>query len=314
MSKPVSISVIVPIYGVEKFIARFADSLLSQDYPHIQFIFVNDETKDGSMLVLNNLIEQCYFHLKERIVIVNKKNEGCPKARRTGLSHATGDYVVHADPDDWFAEGAFTKIAAVAQQTQADLLYFDYYKEYEAKGKTKYISERLYTIEKKDDYIRDMYNHRTCGSVWNKCVKRSVYMENPVYYPQTPSAEDVCLMTQLVGYSSSLVHIQSPLYHYRRDNPGSVSKRNPKFRRYRAVVKFLDMYEFYNNMPQDNVPIRSIYEDIVMKAGWSSIMHRFDLFTERPYLAKDIRKASISSRRETPVFAQIITKIYSIFA
>lgn len=313
MTQEVTISVIVPIYGVEKFIGRFAESLLSQSYQHIQFIFVNDGTKDGSMIVLRNLIEERFSHLKDRIIIVDKENEGCPKARRTGLDHATGDYIMHADPDDWYAPDAFKTIAAAAQQMQADLLYFDYYKEYESKGKTKHKVEKLYDIEQKENYIRDMYNHRACGCVWNKAVRRSVYTDNTIYYPQTPSAEDVCLMVQLVGYSKSFGHIESPLYHYRRDNPGSVSKRNPKFRRYRAVVKFLDMYEFYRDVKQEYVPIRSISEDIVVKAGWSSIMYRFGFFKERPYLAADIRKAPICLERETPLLAQLITKIYSLF-
>ena len=313
MVQGVTISVIVPIYGVERFIGRFAESLLSQSYPDIQFIFVNDGSKDRSVTVLRGLIDERFSHLKDRIIIVDKENEGCPKARRTGLEYATGDYIMHADPDDWYSEGAFTAIAAAVQENQADLLYFDYYKEYETKGKTKHKKEKLYTIEYKEKYIRDMYNHRACGCVWNKIVRRSVYTDNPIYFPQTSSAEDVCLMTQLVGYSKSFAHIEAPLYHYRRDNPGSVSKRNPKFRRYRAVVKFLDMYEFYKDMPQEYVPIRSIYEDIVVKAGWSSIMYRFGFFKERSYLAEDIRKAPISSKRETPLLAQLITKIYSIF-
>lgn len=308
-----TISVIVPIYGVEKYIGRFAGSLLSQSYDGIQFIFVNDCTKDASMTVLNSLIEERFSHLKDRIVIVDKENEGCPKARRTGLDHATGDYVMHADPDDWYEEGAFEKIAAVADATGADFIYCDYFKEY-LKGsgqKTRHIRERLYTIEQKDDYIRDMYNHKACGCVWNKCVKRSVYTDNRICYPQTSCAEDVCLTTQLAGYSRSMVHLAGPVYHYRRDNPTSVSRKNPKFRRYRAVEKFLDMYEFYNGPSGAVQPVSVIFDDIMMKAGWSSIMYGFGLFDERPYLADGICRIAVSTKRETPVVAQLITKAFA---
>ena len=67
MNTSVNISVIVPIYGVEKYISRFAVSLLSQSYEGIQFIFVNDGTKDGSMTVLRSLIDERFSHLKDRI-------------------------------------------------------------------------------------------------------------------------------------------------------------------------------------------------------------------------------------------------------
>lgn len=313
MNTSVNISVIVPIYGVEKYISRFAVSLLSQSYEGIQFIFVNDGTKDGSMTVLRSLIDERFSHLKDRIVLVDKENEGCPKARRTGLDHATGDYVMHADPDDWYEDGAFEKIAAVAQATDADMIYCDYYKEYQknSKHKTKHKKENLYTIEQKNDYIRDMYNHKACGCVWNKCVKRSVYLENRIYYPQTSCAEDVCLTTQLAGYSRSIVHLCTPIYHYRRDNPTSVSRRNPKFRRYRAVEKFLDLYEFYGGTSNEECPVSVIFDDIMMKAGWSTIIYGFDFFRTRSYLVDNICHASLKTDRSVPLAAQIFTKLYT---
>lgn len=308
MSKPVSISVIVPIYGVEKYIARFADSLLSQDYPHIQFIFVNDETKDGSMRVLNNLIEERYSDLKDRIIIINKKNEGCPKARRTGLSYATGDYITHSDPDDWYEQGAFSEIASVAESTGADFIYFDFYKEYINKKKPK--CERDYTIDQKDEFIRNMYNHKSYGCHWNKCVKRSVY-DNKIYFAQVPCAEDICLTTQLLGYSSSITHIRKPLYHYMKDNPNAVTRRNPKFKRFRAVSNMLGQYEFYKDMQLSEVPVSVVFDDVMIKAGWSSIIYGFDFFKTRPYLAENICRVPLKKDRPTPMAAQLFTKLYS---
>lgn len=313
MGSNVTISVIVPIYGVEKYIGRFAESLLCQSYEGLQFVFVNDGTKDASMTVLRDLIDERFSHLEDRIIIVDKENEGCPKARRTGLDHATGDYVMHADPDDWYEAGVFEKIAAAAEMTGADFIYCDYFKEYlkGSRQKTKHKKEPLYTIEQKNEYIRDMFNHKASGCVWNKCVKRSVYQKNRIYYPQTSCAEDICLMAQLAGYSKSMAHLCSPVYHYRRDNPTSVSRRNPKFRRFRAVEKFLDMYEFYNDMSAEVQPVSVIYDDIMMKAGWSSIMYRFGLLNDRPYLADKIGRIAVSMKRETPVIAQLLTKVYA---
>ena len=79
------ISLVVPIYGVEKYIRQFAESALGQTYQDLQFVFVNDGTKDRSMDILNELIEEKYQHLKSRIVIVNKENQGLPATCSTGL-------------------------------------------------------------------------------------------------------------------------------------------------------------------------------------------------------------------------------------
>ena len=85
-----SISLIAPVYGVEKYIAKFAVSVLEQTYQDIQFIFVNDGTKDRSMEILDELIENSYAHLKPRILIINKENGGLPSARKAGLEAAEG--------------------------------------------------------------------------------------------------------------------------------------------------------------------------------------------------------------------------------
>ncbi|MBQ5836463.1 MAG: glycosyltransferase family 2 protein, partial [Alistipes sp.] len=100
MSHRYKISLIVPIYGVERYIAQCAKSVLGQTYEDIQFIFVNDGTKDRSMEILGELIEAEFSHLKERILIINKENGGLPSARKAGLEAAEGEYILFADSDD----------------------------------------------------------------------------------------------------------------------------------------------------------------------------------------------------------------------
>ena len=150
---PITISIVAPIYGVEKFVAKFADSVLGQSYPHIQYIFVNDGTKDSSMEVLDDVISKGYVHRKEQIVIVNKENGGLPAARQTGLQYVTGDYVLHVDSDDWLAEDAIASIVSKIEETGSEVIYFDYVKEYPNKSKIK--CEHLYDTSTKGQYIRD---------------------------------------------------------------------------------------------------------------------------------------------------------------
>ena len=82
MNKDIVISLVVPVYGVEKYIAEFARSVFSQTYPHVQFIFVNDGTKDNSIQVLNDVIDNEFPALRDRIVIVDKKNGGLPAKKK----------------------------------------------------------------------------------------------------------------------------------------------------------------------------------------------------------------------------------------
>ena len=134
------LSIIVPIYGVEKYIAQFAHSLLGQTYTDVQFIFVNDGTKDQSVEILEAIIERQYSYLRPNILIINKENEGLPKARETGLAHATGEYILFADSDDWLELDAVETVVNCIKETQADLIYFDLVKEYGQR--TSYKTER----------------------------------------------------------------------------------------------------------------------------------------------------------------------------
>lgn len=310
MKSPITISVIAPMYGVEPYIVHFAESLLSQRYPHIEYIFVNDGTKDRSVELLEELIERKYSHLKPQIKIIHKENGGLPAARRTGLDHATGDYIYHADSDDWLAEDAIARMAAKIAQSDADIVYFDFYKEYPTRTKAK--RERDYRTDDQQEYVRNMYNHRSYASVWNKCVRRTLYTDNTIYTPQYGYAEDCYLMSQIVGYSRSIAHLDGYLYHYRKGNPNALTKQQRKRRKREYALNFIDLYEKYRDVPREKNPVAVIFDDIVIQAGWYSILYGLDLFRKYPWLAEAIRRAKIRGKADVWIIAQIATKIFSL--
>lgn len=308
---PITISLVAPIYGVEKFIAKFADSVLGQSYPYIQYVFVNDGTKDASMVILNDIILKKYAYRKKHIVIVNKENGGLPAARQTGLQYVTGDYVLHVDSDDWLAEDAIESIVSRIEETGSEVVYFDYVKEYPNKSKIK--RERLYDISVKDVYIRDMYAHKVAGSVWNKCVKTTLYTEHELYIPRYGYAEDCCLCVQLLGYASSITYLNEALYHYRKGNPQAMTRQGIRKRKWEYIENFLNLYEAYRDVPDGDNPIACIVDDILIQAGWYSILYNFKLFVCRPYLAREIRRSRIRKGTNVWVGFQILTKLYALF-
>lgn len=309
MEVQVSISLVIPIYGVERFIGRFAESVLGQTYPHIQFVFVNDGTKDSSVEILESLIDNKFRHLRERILIVHKDNAGLPAARATGMEYAVSDYIWHIDSDDWIEEDAVRKIAECAARTDADIIYFNFYKEYADRTKLK--ADNDYTAAEKFAYQRDMYNHRAHGCVWNKCVKRKLYTDNQIHFPKYSYAEDTFLMSQLVGYAGSIVHLNEALYHYRKDNPHAITRQGSKKRHREAVMNFLSLYEIYRDRT-DN-PVAQLFDDVFYRAGAYSILYRLGLFKDYPYLAAKILKAKLRSRADIWIPVQIALKIYAFF-
>lgn len=304
------VSLIAPVYGVEKYIAKFAESVLGQTYQDVQFIFVNDGTKDRSIDILNELIEAKYADMKSHILIINKENGGLPSARKAGLEAADGDYILFADSDDWLETDALAKIMAKADETDADIIYFDLLKEYG--DRTSYKKEREYTAETKDEFIINIFNYKSHGYTVTKCFKRSIYTDNVIHMPKLGMHEDIYMMSQIIFYAKSLVHIPEALYHYRKDNPDSFCAQDRVKRHIASTNNMLDLYEHYRDNLKGS-PIEKVAGSILMRAGQHSLIHGHDFYKSHPYLAEDIRKTRISCRYRTALPMQVIVKIYSLF-
>ena len=312
MQKDIKISIIAPIYGVEQYIVEFADSVLSQSYPHIEFIFVNDGTKDRSIELLEALIAQKYEHLRPQIKIVHKANGGLPAARRTGLEHATGDYIYNVDSDDWLSEGSIAKIAAKIQESNADIVYFNYVKEYPTRSSVK--KERAYKANEQKLYVRNMYNHRSFGTLCNKCVRRALFTQNDIAVPKYGYAEDCFVSTQIVGLSNGVAYLDEDIYHYRKGVATAITSQQRRKRKREYALNFIDLYLKYRDVPEEVNPVACIFDDMLMQAGWYSIFYRLDLFKEYPWLAEAVRGAKIrGGGSDVPIVAQIFTKLVALF-
>ena len=309
MKEPITISIIAPVYRVEKFIGRFAESVFGQSYPHIQLIFVNDETDDSSMEILKTLIQTRYPDFKDKVMIVDMPHVGLPAARKAGLEYATGDYVWYVDSDDWLEADAAQKIAECASRTDADLIYFNFFKEYG--GRTELKTEKYFDFSTRREYQMSMYAHKAAACVWNKCVKRRLYVENTIYSCDYFHAEDAFVVFQLVGYAGSIFHLNEPLYHYRKDNPQALTRQRKSRRCRDMMFNYLNLYELYRNASFN--PVAFIIDDVFYRAGRYSLGYGLGLFDKFPYLADRILESRIRTDIYTSVPMQILLKIYARF-
>lgn len=304
----IRVSVIVPIYGVEPYIAQCARSLFAQTYPHIQFIFVDDGTPDRSVSVLNELIDKEFPHLRERIVILHKENGGLPQARLTGLQKADGDYVMHVDSDDWVEPDAVASLVAKAEETGADIVFHDFWKEYPARRKRD--RERDYTAADKMAYIKGLYTYRAYGYLWNKFARRSLY--EGVFTPKYNMHEDIVVANQLIFKASSLVHLAKPLYHYRRDNPSASTRVALKKRRGQSARNFLDLYEHFRPCLAGS-PIEAFTDEILLRAAWIGFSLDRSLYAERPYLKAEARAVPLRRGCFIGIVRQCVLKVFLSF-
>ena len=262
------------------------------------------------MDILDELIAEKFSHLKPRITIINKENGGLPSARKAGLDVADGEYILFADSDDWLEIDAAAKIIAKAEETDADIVYFDLIKEYG--HKTSYKREREYSADTRQDFIINIFNYKSHGYTVTKCFRKRIYTDNQIYFPILGMHEDIYLMSQIIFYAQSLVHLPEALYHYRKDNPDSFCAQDRLKRHVASTKNLLNLYEHYRDNLKGS-PVEYVAGSILMRAGQHSIIHNYDFFAEYPYLAEDIRKTRISCKYRTSVPMQLIVKLYSLF-
>lgn len=222
MNTQPAISVIVPIYGVEHFIKRCAESLFRQTLCEgIEYIFVNDATKDSSLLRLNEVIERFPEKKKNITIVEHEYNKGLPAARNSGLRIAKGKYIYHVDGDDFVDAELFERMFETACREDADYVWSDWYLSYE---NTERYMQQHYASDVKAA-IKLMLTGRNKYNVWNKLVRRSIYEDFNIRFPEKhPMGEDMT-MIKLLSCAKRVAYTPGAWYHYIKINPDAMTVR-----------------------------------------------------------------------------------------
>ena len=296
------VSVIVPVYKVEPYIAACAESLFTQTWPALEFIFVNDATPDRSMEVLEALIDSRFAALRPQIVRIDKRvNEGLPQARRTGVERARGEWILHVDSDDFLERDAVERLMA-AVQDDTDVVYFHIRKEWSG-GRRRISRDARYASGA--EYARDIVHFRAHGFLWNKLMRRRLY-ERELFYPRYNMHEDIVLSCQLLQGARGVVLLPEPLYHYRRDNPAAVTRERKAARRLQSARNFLDLYEYWHG--REDSPIAALEPDLLLRPAWIAWRMAPELFVERPYLKAAVKALPLRIPASLKGFRQLILK------
>lgn len=237
------VSILVPIYGVEKYIERCARSLFEQSYCNIEYIFVNDCTKDKSIDILIDVLDE-YPHRKEQVKIIHHKiNRGLSAARNTAVANMTGDYVWHIDSDDYVAVDAVEQLVREIQKSDADVVIFGYNSVYAHKTVSNNVE--AYNI---NTYIKLLLLNSIAASMWNKFYKSSFYKEVGIMSIEgVGQGEDYAVVPRILYNTSKISWFNKPLYFYNLVNQGSYSN-NISLASIKSLKKADDvLYDFFKD-------------------------------------------------------------------
>lgn len=278
----IKVSVIVPVYNVEKYLRECLDSLRNQTLKELEFICINDGSTDGSLEILNE-----YAKADSRFIIINQKNQGQGIARNKGLEIAQGEYIAFADPDDWLELYAFEELYRQSKLLKSEVLQFNYqeYNDYSGKFKevnfAKKIQHRYKYNLNKTPFFNATILRKGCFveldlHVWARFYSREFIARSKAIFAPTKHGEDHLFANAVVLNAKQIHYINKSFYVY-RCRAGSavniVSNDNfGIFENIRLFEKYLRENNFYEEFKAEfeyskiriigwhykNVPLESI--------------------------------------------------------
>lgn len=244
------ISVIIPVYNVEDYLAQCIESVVNQTLDEIEIICINDGSKDSSKEIL-----ETYQAKDKRIILVNKANGGYGAACNTGLSLARGEYISIIEPDDFIDVNMFEVLYNLAKKNNADIVKSAFYEYKDGRDGNPPYNEKINwsaqykmpeTVFKIQDFPQFLYFH---PSIWSCFYKKSFLESINISFKEAKGAGwvDNPFQVQTMCMAEKIFYTDNAYYHYRLTNPTSSSNivniANP----------FDRSHEIYNFLQKNNI-------------------------------------------------------------
>lgn len=237
------ISVIVPVYNLEKYLAKCLDSIISQSYPNIELICVDDASSDNSLDILNE-----YSKKYKQIKVVELKQNGIFSPRNEGLKYATGKYIGFVDCDDFIETQTYEKAYLMMKKHDADIvcwganIVFDDLTE-PNEFALKELNKAEFSGFKE---LNDGIISKTTFAIWNKLFKASIIYENNVLATQGLVFEDYEFFYKYISHCKNIYFIKENLYNYVQHSKSITSCLNNCDERYlNHIIIFEKIYNHY---------------------------------------------------------------------
>lgn len=206
------ISVIIPVYNVEKYLTACIESVINQTYKNLEIILVDDGSSDYSGKICDE-----YADKDLRIKVIHKKNEGVSAARNDGIDQSSGELIYFLDADDWIDLCLFEEIIKSYTENECDAVFFDYFVEYTNKKLTEKslnLSDELVTYSNSIEYLTSYMKN---GYMWNAVYKTSIIKDNNISFKKNVSLlEDYLFKFTCYPFVKSYAYIKKAYYHYRQ--------------------------------------------------------------------------------------------------
>lgn len=240
------VSIIVPVYNAQEFLARCVDSVLNQEYRDFELLLVDDGSTDASGSICDE-----YARKDSRVQVIHKENSGVSDSRNLALDRAQGEYLQFLDSDDWITPDATKLFVRAAQESQADIVIAHFYRvvgeRLSPKGDIE--EEGVLTREEFAAHMMDNPADFYYGVLWNKLYRRDIVERARLRMDSAISwCEDFIFNLEYIRHAEIFYALHAPVYYYVKTKGSLVSQGNSFSR---TVRMKLSVFEYYNNFYKD---------------------------------------------------------------
>lgn len=245
------ISVIIPVFNVEKYLTKCLESIVNQTFKDIEIICIDDGSTDNSLKILND-----YAQKDNRIKVISKPNGGLFSARHIGIETAKGEYILFVDSDDWIDTTLIEKAYKKITETNTDVVIFGAYT-----VKNNSSSNGMYSVNKipkkfknkiltLDDYKNNIF--KFCPTAWSKLYRKDFIAVNNIRFQEIKQGEDQLFYIHTMLKAKSIYILDENLYYYVKNREGSLTNNSMKssiapIQNFFAAEKMLDDQNLSDN-------------------------------------------------------------------
>jgi|SRR5690625_332883 len=302
MNEPL-ISIIVPVYNGEAYIAKCFHSILNQTYQNLEIIIINDGSSDESPEICD------YFaRLDERIIVIHQENQGLSAVRNKGVQFANGDFIGFVDSDDQIHPRMYEKLYNLLINNDADLAMCNVEKVYQnqknfvQKPDPQVFEKESITLLNRKEAFENLFNEHNLITVvpWNKLYRKSLFQQ--VNYPNGKVHDDEFVIHHLIQATRRIIYTDVVLYYYYH-NEASFTNETYQLKRLDAIEALKDRVLFFESINETKLLKRTILTYLHLM-----IIHYYAVINYLPEEVLVAENLQITFRDEFHHYKKLMTK------
>lgn len=256
------VSIVVPIYKVERWLEKCVDSIIRQTYANLEIILVDDGSPDACPAICDGYAEK-----DSRVKVFHKENGGLVSARKYGVERAEGEYLFWVDGDDWICADCIEKMVRKAEAMQSDIVWCDVQCVYT----DRVVTASIDFVADPNEMLHRLLERKVPGWLWNKLIRMKFYYRSQIHYSVGDDMlEDLYQSVQLLAGNPIMAHVEEFLYCYNRMNEGAFTAASTQVVILkRGMPNILHVYDYL----QDHTLLETYknsfaYQAMSLKVAW----------------------------------------------